>query len=114
MRVRGQGRAYAAVIGVAVGMLVAGLAVPMAFGRLPSDNASTSSSLQTDPGAVLPGAGQSGTGTKSVIILVRPPVVRRGRRTACTTDGLGSQELFKKSCPRDRPLGPAARVVAGT
>ncbi len=31
-------------------------------------------------------------GAKSVIILVRhPPVVRRGRRTACTTDAPGSQ-----------------------
>lgn len=35
-RVRSQGRAYAAVIGIAVGMLVAGLAVPLAFGQNPS------------------------------------------------------------------------------
>lgn len=33
VRVQGQGRAYAAVIGVAVGMLLAGLIVPLAFGR---------------------------------------------------------------------------------
>jgi hypothetical protein len=47
LRVQSQGRAYAAVIGVTVGMLVAGLGVPLAFGHTPR-----SDSVASGPGAL--------------------------------------------------------------
>lgn len=49
IRIHGQGRAYAAVIGVTAGMLFAGLAVPLAFGRMPNSRAGTQSVGQLDP-----------------------------------------------------------------
>ncbi|MCW2622603.1 MAG: hypothetical protein JWL64_2205 [Frankiales bacterium] len=49
LRVQGQGRAYAAVVGVTVGMLVAGLGVPLAFGRTPGTAVLAQASAQLDP-----------------------------------------------------------------
>src|SRR4051795_2650330 len=59
---QGHGRTYPAVIGVTVGMLFAGLAVPMAFGRLPTGDSASTTIVQTlaDGGSVLPGEPGSG------------------------------------------------------
>jgi ABC-type branched-subunit amino acid transport system substrate-binding protein len=66
------------VIGIAVGMLVAGLTVPMAFGRLPEDAGSTES-VQSEPdlgstGAVQPGTGTGGVGGTTGVPLPGPTV----------------------------------------
>jgi hypothetical protein len=68
LRVQSQGRAYVAVIGVTVGMLFAGLAVPLAFGRVPDRlSSSDSNDVRLDSGfaggeSPQPGA-TSGPGT---------------------------------------------------
>src|SRR4051794_26665510 len=50
-RPRPQGRVYAAIIGVVVGMLAAGLGVPLAFGRI-SDSGTERSGLSPATGGV--------------------------------------------------------------
>ena len=62
LRVQSQGRAYAAVIGVTVGMLVVGLAVPLAFGHEPSTAPAASDSVTLDPGLASPAPAQPGAG----------------------------------------------------
>jgi len=49
LRIQAQGSAYAAVIGVTVGMLVVGLAVPMLFGRLPTQAGAGQSDVRLEP-----------------------------------------------------------------
>lgn len=74
LSVQSQARAYIGVIGVVVGMLIAGLLVPFAFGRVPqaTDNAAASGDLNLDglssgdlgsedvPGLSGPGGGKPG------------------------------------------------------
>src|SRR4051794_1697690 len=63
LKIHGQGRAYAAVVGVTVGMLFVGLAVPMAFGRLPSsglDRASVQLDESLNSGPSTPASGAPG------------------------------------------------------
>lgn len=50
LRVRRQGNAYAAVIGVTVGMLLAGLVVPLAFGKTPVRTTAGDSNVEIDQG----------------------------------------------------------------
>lgn len=49
VRVQGSGRAYAAVIGVTVGMLIGGLAVPLAFGQVPNSTSNASAGASSGP-----------------------------------------------------------------
>src|SRR3954467_12133124 len=70
LKIHGQGRSYVAVVGVTVGMLVAGLAVPLAFGRLPSSGLDRSSvqldeSLNSGPSTPASGAPGSVVGPAS-------------------------------------------------
>jgi hypothetical protein len=67
LNIQGQGRAYAAVIGVTVGMLVVGLAVPMLFGRLPVEaGAGSDTRLEPEFAAAAPSATPGGPGAVQV------------------------------------------------
>ena len=104
LKVQPQGRAYAAVVGVTVGMLVAGLAVPLAFGSNPSTTASSSSSVKLDqslptslptaPGAVSPtGATLPGgkTGGATTGLVTAPGTTgASGPATSTGTGGFGA------------------------
>jgi ABC-type branched-subunit amino acid transport system substrate-binding protein len=50
-RVHPQGRVYGAIIGVVVGMLVAGLGVPLTFGRVSGSGGTQQDGLSSSPGA---------------------------------------------------------------
>lgn len=124
-----QGRTYAAVIGVALGMLVAGLGVPLAFGRF-ADDTTTAAQTATQLGqgggtASSPGAGTSGAvlpGTGSSVPTGGPggsvagpgttgAAVSGGATGASASGGTGSTTTAGRTVLRATDQGVTATTV---
>jgi len=97
---QGQGRTYAAVIGVTVGMLVAGLGVPLAYGRF--DNGATTTAAGQSQLSQVPGSSSSTLGRSATAGATTGPAAGLGPAHA------GSSSLGSAGNPSVSGLGAAS------